>query len=73
MKYLKTLSLNIFFLFVLAYNTFSYKLHLLPLLLVYYNSLAHMNISNISLNMDVMSQLLCHYGRASISEKIISF
>lgn len=45
----------------------------LPFLLVCYSSLAHMNISYICLNMDVMSQPLGHDGGASISEKITTF
>lgn len=62
-----------FFLLILACSTSSYIYIVLPFLLVYYNSLAHMSISNISLNTDIMSQLLGHDEGASISEKIITF
>lgn len=60
-------------LLMLACSTSSYIYVVLPFLQVCYNPLAHMNISNISLNMDVMSQFLGHDGGASISEKIITF
>lgn len=65
-----------------AYSTSSYKLRCrtffagmlqFPSSHEYYSSLAHMNISYICFNMDVMSQLLGHDGGASISEKIITF
>lgn len=73
MTCLDTVLIFFLLLLVLAYSTSSYKLYCLIFLLVYYNSLAHMSISNIGLNMDVMSQLLGHDGGASISEKINTF